>query len=103
MTMCRALSLIDELLDSGWYARPKKTIERKKNTTIISQSYRRFALMNLQEFLQSCPDSDPIMLIGKYREAMSRQSCANKTEEYRYVFAQLYEVATEVLDLLIVA
>lgn len=104
MKMCEALALIDELTDSGWYARPRyyNGPKRMKNDTIANQSYRRWALNELREFLSSCPGHEPIFLIEKYRSIMNEKACSGKTESFRYTFTMCYEVATEVLDLLLV-
>lgn len=104
MKMCAALALIDELLDSGWYAKPRyyDGMKRMKETTIANQSYRRWALRELGDFLSSCPDHEPIFLLEKYRSVMNDKACNGKTEEFRYVFTMCYEVATEVMDMLLV-
>lgn len=104
MEMQKVLSFIDELLDSNWYRKPPYThgIRRIKSATVMSLSYRRSALVELRDLLQSCPDHDPVFLIDKYRAAMDNLSCKKRTtENYRYVFAIYYEVATEVLDMII--
>ena len=103
MMMCEALAVIDELYDSGWYARPRYSgVKKMKETTLTNTSFRRWALGELRDFLASCPGHEPIFLLEKYREMMNNKSCEGKTEEFRYTFGVCYEVATEVLDLLLV-
>lgn len=105
MKMDEVLSFIDELLDSNWYKKPPYVhgIRKIKKTTIASLSYRRSALIELRDLLQTCPDHDPVFLIDKYRTAMDNLSCKKgTTENYRYIFAINYEVATEVLDMILV-
>lgn len=103
MTMSDALAFIDELYDSAWYRKPRSFgAKRMKETTLANMSYRRWALNELKMFLESCPNHEPIFLIEKYREVMDNKSCEGKTEEFRQAFGYCYDIATEVLDMLLV-
>ena len=101
--MERAIKLIDELLESGWYEGPPLVhgLRKIKKDSILGMSYRRTALLELKMFLESCPEHDPVFLIDKYRNSMNDLASSNRPNSFRFIFGVFYEVSTEVLDMLI--
>lgn len=96
--MIRALSIIDSL-QHGWYNPPVNYYQKRIN--FETQSYRHSAIREILFYLLDHVDESPISAIEDFRRLVDGLSCIGPNENVRFMFSVYYDVATEVLDVLI--
>lgn len=106
-SMRRALSIIDSL-KRGWFNPPEIYYQKRINFEV--QSYSHSAIREIElyflDFIEKSPtviirNKSPIDLMEEFRQLMDEFSCKGSNENARFMFSVYYDVATEVLDVLI--
>lgn len=91
---------IDELIGSGWYAPPYRYYGMKPE--IFSMlSAKRWAILELKEFVFSHKKSRPIDSVELFRKQLDNYSCIAKNEEAKFMFSTAYDTVTNILDMLL--
>lgn len=99
MTTIKAISMIDTLRD-GWY-NPPSNYGLQKKIEFIHQSYSRSAINEIKFYLMEYENEDPIKLIEDFRYKMDYFACETKNSMANFMFSTYYDVATDVLDVLL--
>lgn len=95
------LKVINDLLNSAWYRAPSRW--GIDVTTFRFLSYKRSGLIELRNYVQNHEEFDDILdAIEEYRWMVDVIACGAKTDNKNFMFSTFYDVATEVLDMLLV-
>lgn len=98
MNMVYVLSVIDSLR-AGWYDAPSSYNRKKIN--FMQQSYRRSAMDEIKFYLMEHKNEDPIQVIENFCNMMDKFSCNAKNKNISFMFSVYYDVANDVLDVLL--
>lgn len=93
------LMLIDEMIEE-WYKPPTVYYNRKKED-FQYQSYKRSAMEELKIYLITHSNEDPFDTIRDFRYQMDCFACEAKSGNANFMFSIYYDVATDVLDVLL--
>lgn len=99
MNIKRAISIVDTLRE-GWYT-PPLTYRPGFKTEFEYRSYKCMAMKEIKMYLLDHQEENPIDSMEKYRSEMSNLACSSKTDEAKFMFSIYYDVATDVLDVLL--
>lgn len=98
MSIITALSIIDSLRE-GWYISPM--IYFQKKIEFEYKSYQHSALDEIKRYLIRHNKEDPIKILEVFRYQMDDFSCRTKNPTANFMFSVYYDVATDVLDILL--
>lgn len=98
MNMKCILSMIDELRDK-WYKPP--TSYHLKKAYFEYQSYKRSAMDEIRFYLMEHENEDPITAMENFRYMVDHFACNTKNGSANFMFSIYYDVATDVLDVLL--
>lgn len=98
MNAKKTLEIIDKVRN-GWYD-PPKTYHQKKSK-FEKQSYSYSALNEIKFYIMEHENKDPILLLEEFRYQMDRFVYCSETSEAQFMFSIYYEVATDILDVLL--
>lgn len=98
MTINRALSIIDSLRE-GWYGSPMLYFQKK--IEFEYKSYQHSALEEIKRCLIRHNKEDPIKMLEEFRYQMDCFACETKNPTANFMFSVYYDVATDVLDVLL--
>lgn len=99
MNMKKVLSIIDSLRD-GWYNPPTKYGIQKK-IEFYYQSYSSSAIKEIKFYLMEHKNEDAINAIENFRYLMDCFACEARNGSANFMFSVYYDVATDVLDVLL--
>lgn len=99
MNMWKVLSIIDSLRE-GWYDPPISYYD-KKRTDFEYQSYKNSAMNEIKMYLMEHEKENPISAIESFRDQMNSFACKTKNGNSNFMFSIYYDVATDVLDVLL--
>lgn len=99
MNMKKVIGVIDTLRN-GWY-NPPSSYGKQKKIDFIHQSYSHSAINEIKFYLMEHENEDPIKAIEDFRYKMDCFACDTKNSMANFMFSTYYDVATDVLDLLI--
>lgn len=95
----RVFSIINHLRGE-WYKPPSGYYNIKK-PKFKQKSYARSALNEIYLYLIEHENDDPIDTLENFRSMMDNFSCKAKNIEARFMFSVYYDVASDVLDVLL--
>lgn len=98
MNVLKAISVIDSLRE-GWYIPP--TNYNKKRKDFDKMSFQRTAMDEIRFYLMEHASENPVDTIEKFRRMMDEFSCRPKSDDTSFMFSVYYDVATDVLDVLL--
>lgn len=98
MTVKHVLLIISKYRDD-WYKPP--TSYKQKRVDFEYQSFKRSACEELILYLSSHSDQNPISAIEDFRHMMDDFACRSKTSSANFMFSVYYDVATDLLDVMI--
>lgn len=98
MTANQALSAIDSLR-KGWYHPPTRYYIKKGEFEY--ESYKCSGIDEIKLYLMRHKGEDPIMTVERFRHMMDDFACEAKTSSANFMFSVYYDVATDVLDVLL--
>lgn len=98
MKVERALSVIDSLRE-GWYGPPMFYFQKK--IEFEYKSYQYSALEEIKRHLIRHNKEDPIKMIEDFRCQMDCFALEAKNPTENFMFSTYYDVATDVLDILL--
>lgn len=93
-----ALSVIDTLR-KGWYNPPYSYRIRK--SIFASKSYSSAGLREIELYLTEHESEDPIIALENFRHMMDDFSSRAKSDSAKFMFSTYYDVAGDVLDVLL--
>lgn len=93
------LSVINELRDE-WY-KPPTSYYRRKKADFECQSYKRSAMDEIKFYLMEHENEDPVSTLEEFRYMMDCFACETKNGGANFMFSIYYDVATDVLDVLL--
>lgn len=91
----KALQIV-ERLKKEWYEAPKTY--RMSQTDFYYTSYESWALREVKTYLMIHSDQNPIDALDEFRYQMDCAAVNAKTETTNFIFSICYDVATDVLD-----
>lgn len=94
------LGIIDTLRD-GWYTSPINYYYHRKKLDFEYQSYRRTAIEEIKQYLIEHKDQNPVDTIEDFRYQMDIFACNAKGDYANFMFSIYYDVATDILDVLL--
>lgn len=97
--MTKVLSAIDSLRE-GWYFSPV-IYHGKTKAEFKYRSYAHSGLEELNLYIVEHVDVDPITAIEDFRHIVDNFACETKSYELNFMFSIYYDVATDVLDVLL--
>lgn len=89
------------ILEKDWFKKPTKYYELKK-IDFEYKSYSHFAIEELRLYLLNHKNEDPIYLLDEFRNKMDTFACDSKTGNSNFMFSVYCDVATNVLDELLI-
>lgn len=98
MEMIKVLSIVDKIRND-WYDPPRNC--RKKRIEFEYQSYKKSALDEIKMYLMENENENPISLMEIFRSRMDDFACRSKSGTANFMFSVYYDVATDVIDVLI--
>ena len=99
MNMKYILSVIDEFRDE-YYKSPTSYYHRRK-VDFEYQSYKRSAMDEIKFYLMEHENEDPVSAVEEFRYTMNSFACETKNGGANFMFSIYYDVATDVLDVLL--
>lgn len=90
--------IIDEMTKE-YYSPP--TTYNIRSDIFMYRSYSHWAIKELREYLISRIDEDPICVVEEFRYKMDFYSCHTKNKNSDIMFSIGYDVATDILDVLL--
>lgn len=93
-------AFIESLYTSGMYSFPK-SYRHTKPAVFALESYKRWAIGELRDFVEQRIYSRPIDSVEAFRKRMDNYACMAKTEEAKYMFSTAYDVVTDILDMML--
>ena len=99
MKINKAIVLVDKHI-AKHYKKPTRYygMDRVK---FQQQSYAHSAAIELRDYLDKHRTHEPIGLVEEFRYAMDNFACASKTSKQNFMFSVAYDVATDILDMLL--
>lgn len=101
MSKRKLVSLINEMLYRDWYKAPETYYGMTKARFMLS-SYSTWALHELKLYAMKNTKEDPITCVENFRSMMDKLACEAKTSEANFMYSTCYDVATDVLDMMLV-
>lgn len=98
----KLLSLIDEMIYRDWYKAPSTYYGTTKLTFMVT-SYKHWALNELRLYTLKHLKVDPITCIENFRNIVDDLACNAETTDSNFIYSTCYDVATDVLDMLLVS
>lgn len=99
MTMNETISKINEMRKE-WY-QPPTTYYGMTKPEFNYESYRHSAIIEIIDILINYKHINPITLVEEFRDMMDDFACNAKTVSANFMFSVYYDVATDILDVLI--
>lgn len=99
VSMKYALSVINDLRDE-WYKPPSSYYHRKR-IEFERQSYTRSAMDEIRFYLMGHENENPITAVEDFRYMVDCFACKTKNGEANFMFSVYYDVATDILDVLL--
>ena len=99
VNMKYVLSVINELRDE-WY-KPPSGYYRRKRAEFEQQSYARSAMNEICFYLMEHENENPITAVENFRHMVDCFACETKNEDSNFMFSVYYDVASDVLDVLL--
>lgn len=97
MTTIYALSVINKMREE-WYRPPK---EYQYGFRFEYDSYKHSAISEICMYLMEHELEDPIEALETFRCEMDNFACNAKTTSTNFMFSVYYDIATDVLDVLL--
>lgn len=97
----KLMRLIDEMLYRGWYQEPS-TYYGTTKLTFMMTSYKHWALNELRLYALSHLEEDSVTCVEKFRSMVDCLACDAKTSDSNFMYSVCYDVATDVLDMMLV-
>lgn len=72
-----------------------------RDDVFMYQSHRHWAIKEIKLYFEERIDQDPLYLIENFRRMVDYYSCKTKVKELDIMYSVAYDVATDVLDVLI--
>ena len=94
------LAVIDNLKEKDYQA--PISYYRLKKASFEYRSYCRSGIEELKDYLRKHPDQNPIDVIEEFRYQMDIFACKTKNGGANFMFSVYYDVATNILDELLV-
>lgn len=99
VSMKYVLSVINDLRDE-WYKPPSGYYYRKREE-FVHQSYARSAMDEIRFYLMEHENENPITAVENFRHMVDSFACGTKNIEAKIMFSVYYDVASDVLDVLL--
>lgn len=99
MKINKAIILVDNHIRE-FYGKPSIYIG-KDSLKFREKSYQNWAALELRKRLDKYRSHDPIELVEDFRHDMSDLACYAKTSKDNFMFSVAYDVATDILDMLL--
>ena len=99
VSMKYVLSVINDLRDE-WYKPPSSYYHRKR-AEFEQQSYARSAMNEICFYLMEHENENPITAVENFRYMVDAFACETKNGEANFMFSVYYDVASDVLDVLL--
>ena len=99
MKMKYILSVINDLRDE-WYKPPSSYYHRNR-AEFEQQCYARSAMDEIRFYLMEHENENPITAIENFRHMVDCFACKTKNGEVNFMFSVYYDVASDVLDVLL--
>lgn len=99
MKMKYILSVINDLRDE-WYKPPSAYYHRKR-VEFEQQSYARSAMDEIRFYLMEHKNENPISALENFRYMVDCFACETKNDGANFMFSVYYDVASDVLDVLL--
>lgn len=99
VNMKYVLSVINDLRDE-WYKPPSSYYHRKR-IEFEYQSYARSAMDEICFYLMGLENENPITAMENFRYMVDHFACSTKNGSMNFMFSIYYDVATDVLDVLL--
>lgn len=100
MSTSYILSIVQEMANEYY---PKPTTYRMKKSYFIYDSYSRWAIKELIDYILSNSDRYVLDVVEEFRNKMDDYASYAKSGDANFMFSVAYDVATVVLDTLITA
>lgn len=97
VTTKQALQVVDSLRQ-GWYDPP---VWYRNNIHFVQKSYTHSAILEIERYLKEHVNRNPIDAVEDFRGLVGDYACQAKNEMICFMFSVYYDVATDVLDVLI--
>lgn len=94
------LEIIDNLKEKDYQA--PISYYRLKKASFEYRSYCRSGIEEIKDCLRKYPDQNPIAVIEWFRHQMDMFACKTKNGGANFMFSVYYDVATNILDELLV-
>lgn len=94
----QALSVIDTL-QKGWYSHPHNYYIKRGEFEY--ESYKYSGIDEIKLYLMKHKGEDPIQAVENFRYMMDEFACKATTSSANFMFSVYYDVATDVLDVLL--
>lgn len=98
MNTLYAISLIDEYRLEEWYDLPRRY---EQKFLLQWESYKRTAIDEIKYYLMEHEDVNPISALEEFRCQMDDNACKSGSSEANFMFSVYYDVASDILDILI--
>lgn len=99
VNMKYVLSVINDLRDE-WY-KPPSSYYRRKRIEFEHQSYARSAMDEIRFYLMEHENENPITAVENFRYMVDCFACETKNGGANFMFSVYYDVASDVLDVLL--
>lgn len=99
MTINKSIAVMDKI-QREYYPKPRS--RNPSNDIYDNMINKNYAIHELMIYVQSHPDKDPIDSVEQFRKEMDDFVCRAKAWETKNMFSCYYDVATHVLDILII-
>ena len=99
MRLRKALTIVEQMRNE-LYKSPE--IYQINSVQFAFQSYRKWAMDELRLYLLIRSDQNPIERIEEFRYQMDIAATSAKTDSCNFMFSIAYDVASDVLDVLLV-
>lgn len=100
MNMRYVLTVIDKMRDEWWY-KPPTDYYGQRRINFDYQSYIYSAMNEIKFYLMEHDDQNPISVMEDFRHLVDCFACDAKTAEQNFMFSVYYDVASDVLDMLL--
>lgn len=97
VTVKQALQVVDSLRQ-GWYDPP---VFYQNNIRFMQRSYTHSAILEIERYLKEHEGCNPVDVVEDFRGEVGDYACQAKNEMTCFMFSVYYDVATDVLDVLI--
>lgn len=99
MTSNKALIIIDSHI-RRYYLKPVKTYGMDR-FQYREADYKNWAATEIRKYINEHRKSEPINAVEDFRYMMDHLACAAKDAKRSYMFSVGYDVATDILDVLL--